>query len=50
MWKTPIGSITFSKSIFLKVSLVHRIWNSGVRKPSYALWRQKTELSQIVTS
>ena len=26
------------------------IWNSRVRKPSYALWRHKTDLSQIVTS
>ena len=26
------------------------IWNSRVKKPSYGLWRHKTELSQIVTS
>ena len=26
------------------------IWNSGIKKPSYGLWRHKTDLSQIVTS
>ena len=26
------------------------MWNSRVKKPSYGLWRHKTELSQIVTS
>ena len=26
------------------------IWNSRVKKPSYGLWRHKTELSQIAMS
>ena len=30
-------------------SLLLGIWNSRVKNPSYALWRHKTNLSQIVT-
>ena len=36
--------------LFYGTGLSIGIWNSLVKKPSYGLWRHKTELSQIVTS
>ena len=50
-----INKVTSSRScICLDISIFYikhtRIWNSRVKKPSYGLWRHKTELSQIVTS
>ena len=53
--KSKVLNPTNSKCSFLAMDLFGnpshnvRVWNSRVRKPSYALWRHKTELSQIVT-